>query len=433
VSAENKPYSNTLWLIGGRICSALATAVVIGALARHLGPEAFGKLNLVLALMAIAAPLASLNLNGVVVRELIRRPTASGPLLGTAFGLRVLGGGAAFLLLNGATLLFFPDETKWVALASIALLLQPAAIVDSWFQRHLASQRSVIATTSVIYLGAALRLLLVAIDAELSAFVVMIAVEAVLYGVGYFIAYRSYRERSSAWSWSSSEARILLSSSLPLAASGVVAVIGVRFDQVMVALQLGEQEAGFYLAASRFTEFALFAAFALITSLYPRLADSGIDGQPDPRRTQAMFDAVMLVAWSAAIFLALAAGGLITVVLGSAYTASIPLLVAQGWASVLIVNSMIRWHVVQLVAPTSYNLLGAATTVGVQGVLITVCLQEFGAVGATIASAVGALGGGILLTGVLPRTRSLFKVQLKSLAAPLAWTRWREAWRIVRY
>lgn len=433
VSTENKPYSNTLWLIGGRICSALATAVVIGALARHLGPGSFGQLNFVLALMAIAAPLASLNLNGILVRELIKTPADSGALLGSALGLRVLGGAAAMVLLNGSALVLFPEDAALIGLASLALFFQPAAVVDSWFQRHLASKRSVIATTMVIYVGAVIRLLLVSAGASLRVFVSMILVEAVLYAIGYFVAYRSYRRQSTRWRWDGVRARALLRASLPLAASGVVAVIGVRFDQVMVAVRLGEREAGHYLAASRFTEFALFAAFALITSLYPRLAESGSDHGPEPRLIQAMFDAVMLLGWSAAVFLTVAAKLLVDVILGPDYGPSAPLLIAQGWAALLIINSMIRWHVVQLVAPTHYNLISAGATVLIQYALISFCLQAFGAMGATLASAAGALGGGILLTLALPRTRQLFAPQVKSLAAIVCWWRWREAWHLLRH
>jgi len=433
VSAENNPYANTLWLIGGRICSALATAVVIGALARHLGPETFGTLNFVLALMAIAAPLASLNLNGILVRELIRNPEESGVLMGSALGLRAAGAMAALLLLNGTALILFPEDAALVGLASLALFFQPVVVVDSWFQRHLASKRSVIVTTSVIYVGAAARLVLVGGGATLPWFVGMIVGEAVLYALGFILAYRSYREQSTRWRWDPAKAKILLRASLPLAIAGVVAVIGSRFDQVMVAVRLSEREAGHYLAASRFTEFVFFAAFALITSLYPRLTGKGSDSRPEPGRIQAMFDAVMLLGWSAAIFLTIAAGGLVTVVLGPAYQPSAALLIAQGWAALFIINSMTRWHVVQLVAPTHYNLSSSVSVVLTQFALISFCLQTFGAFGATVASAAGALLGGILLTLLLPGIRSLFGAQVKSLFVPLAWGRWRVAWRLVRH
>ncbi|WP_416262007.1 oligosaccharide flippase family protein [Gibbsiella quercinecans] len=43
-------------------------------LARYLGPEKFGLFNYALAIIAIYTSVASLGMNGVVVRELIRAP-----------------------------------------------------------------------------------------------------------------------------------------------------------------------------------------------------------------------------------------------------------------------------------------------------------------------------------------------------------------------
>ncbi|MCC5022727.1 MAG: oligosaccharide flippase family protein [Candidatus Synoicihabitans palmerolidicus] len=256
-------------------------------------------------------------------------PSSAGAILGTALRLRFLGGLTAIAPLIGIAYFVLPDVWTLVALASLSLLLQPAAVVDLWFQRHLASRRSVIARTTVIYTGGATKLLLVAFGAPLVAFVAMLVLEAVLYATGFVIAY--HLEKASPpdpWRWDPSTARNFLQAGLPLALASVLAALGGRVDQVFVAVRLSDIEAGFYLAAGRFTEFVLFAGASLISSLYPRLSEAADDPVLLQERLRGLFDAVSGLSWAAAIGLSLLAQPLVAIILGPNYALSAPILIA---------------------------------------------------------------------------------------------------------
>lgn len=425
VPPARKPLFNSLWIIGGRLASAVVTLAVIGVTARHLGAADFGQLAWVIAVMAIAAPLATLSLDQLVVKALVREPDQSGHILGSVLGLRLLSGLVTAGLVSILAWLVAPTQAHWVALASISLAFQTGAVVDLWFQRHLLSKRSVISRTTVIYLGAALKLGLVAAEASLGAFVAVIVVESVLYASGFVISYATSPVKSAPWRWDARWARYFARTGLPLAVAGVLAALGTRFDQMLVATQMGGEVAGQYLAASRFSEFVLFTGAAVMTSLFPRVAEAA-NGASQRERLQAFFDAIGLLGWAAALSFVLLAPVLVAVVLGPGYEASVNVLRVQGVMLLLVLSSQARWQAVLLTAPTAWNLMAAVLTVGTQLAVIRLCVQQFGLPGAAVAAGLGALVGGGLTSWLVPSLRHLARPQLGGLLSVFAPGRWRQ-------
>src|SRR6478736_3465051 len=86
------------WMIGEKLVRLIASVVVGLLVARYLGPEQFGSLSFCLAVVTLLGVLPTFGLEGVVQRELIRRPENAAPLLAAAFRLR-LGVGLGALLL----------------------------------------------------------------------------------------------------------------------------------------------------------------------------------------------------------------------------------------------------------------------------------------------------------------------------------------------
>ncbi|WP_221030578.1 oligosaccharide flippase family protein [Actomonas aquatica] len=422
-----QPLANTLWIVGGRVASMVVTIGVVGAIARHLGPADFGHFNAVLAFMAIAVPWATLSLDAVVVRELVRRPDEAGGTLGTACLLRVGGGLTAIVGMAIAGRVALPGQWPLLLLASLSLVFQANNVIDLWFQRHLQSRRAVISRTSVIYAGAAVKLLLVVLDAPLLAFVATIVLEAGLYAVAYAIAYRTAPERSGPWHWDQVIARRLLRGGLPLALAGLVAALGGRFDQVLVAIKLSDHAAGLYLAANRFTEFALYSGAALIASLFPALtaAHAAPDAVGFRRELRAMFEAVSALGWASAIALTLLAPVLVHLVLGPQYDGAVAPLIARAWLGVLLLSVAARWNAVLLVADSWWSFACALITVAVQVALAGWCLERWGMMGAAGAVAVGALVGGVFTTWLLPPLRPLARAQLDGLLIIVRPDRWR--------
>ncbi len=429
-SSAAKPLANTLWIVGGRVAGMVVTIGVVGAVARHLGPADFGHFNAILAVMAIAVPWATLSLEAVVVRELVRRPEQAGAILGSACGLRLAGGLTAMLAVILAGRAAFADQWPLFVLASASLVFQANHVIDLWFQRHLQSRRAVVSRTTVIYFGAGLKLLLVALDAPLVAFVATIVVEAVLYAVAYMIAYRSAPQRSGPWHWDRAIARLLLRSSLPLALAGLVAGLGSRFDQVLVAVKLSDHAAGLYLAANRFTEFAFYSGGALIASLFPALAAAPDKASASFRQHLThLFEAVGALSWASALALTATAPLLVAWVLGPQYEGAVAPLIAKAWLGVLLLSAAARWNAVLLVADSWWNFACAVAAVVVQLLLAGWCLERWGMLGAAGAVGAGTLVGGVFTTWLLKPLRPLARAQVDGLLILVRPRRWHRLWR----
>ncbi|MBI2498362.1 MAG: oligosaccharide flippase family protein, partial [Opitutae bacterium] len=276
MSIARQPLQNIAWLVGERIGRAAITATVLGLVARHLEPAGFGRLNFAIAIATIGAPLAVLGLEGVVISELIRRPTQTGIVLGTAFRLRLMASIITAGLL-GAVFWLTPalrSEALLVSVVGLGLLFQPVEVVDLWFQRHLDSRRTVVARSVGIVAGATLKLWLVAIEAPLTAFAWAQVADVAFVALN--LAWAGWRSlhTSGHWAWDGEIARALWQRGFPLAVSTLAVAFAMRLDQLLVRAWLGENATGLYFAATRLIDMALFAGSATMLSLFPSLATS---------------------------------------------------------------------------------------------------------------------------------------------------------------
>ena len=80
-----KYFANTSWLLGERVLR-MAISLFVGIyVARYLGPERFGLLSYANSFVGIFLALATLGLDDVVVREIVKTPELREKLLGTSF------------------------------------------------------------------------------------------------------------------------------------------------------------------------------------------------------------------------------------------------------------------------------------------------------------------------------------------------------------
>ena len=74
-----KALANVVWLVLDRVLGLAMGVTIAVLLARHLGTARFGLLSYALSFVALFGFLASLGLQGIVVREIVRAPAARPP------------------------------------------------------------------------------------------------------------------------------------------------------------------------------------------------------------------------------------------------------------------------------------------------------------------------------------------------------------------
>lgn len=428
MSTAGKPLQNVLWLVGERVGRAAITATVLAAVARYLEPANFGQLNLAIAVLAIVAPLATLGLEGMVVAELVRRPTEAGDILGTAFRLRMMGGFAVAALLGVGAMLAgetFP-ERHLVMIIALGMIVQPVEVVDFWFQSHLDSRRVVVVRSVAIFAGATLKLWLVLYAAPLSAFAWAQVADGVFIAAGLAWAGARSPHRSGPWKWNPAIARVLWQRGLPIAIANVAWLFSSRLDQLLVRHWLGETQAGVYFAASRLIEVGVFTGTVIALSLFPHLAASqGRSPAEYEARLQGVFDALTGLGWMIALGCTFFAVPVIHLLFGPAYSGAALLLTLQGWGLLFLLSGTARWQFILLSAPTTLNLAIALAHFITLVVMSAWLIPSYGAAGAAAATIVAYAVSCYATSFILPPLRACIPAQTRGLLIVFSPSRWK--------
>ncbi len=411
------PFASSVWLIVEKIISIGISLIVTLALARHLMPENFGRLSILLALTSIAAPLMAMGLNSLISREILRRPTDSHVIIGSALALRLFAGltiaGLATLVAHS-----YVDDASLLSLLLFASIFNAAVVIDFWFQANLANGYAVVLRTIVLILFALLRLWAIANGSEVTIFVYLAAAEFILTGVFYLLAYFLLNSAVNKFGISICEARELFSKSKWLLFSGVAAVIYLKIDQVMLGLLLNDRAVGIYAAAVRISEVWYFIPSAIVASFFPRLLEIKSADDLYNKEIQRLNDVLFCAALSMAILVSIWSEKLILNLFGVDYLESVDVLVVHIWCSIIVFMRALlsKW----LIAGGFFRL---SLVSQMSGALVNVLLNIYliplyGIIGAAYATVISYSVAGYLVLFVHRDLRPMGNVVTRSLLLP---------------
>jgi O-antigen/teichoic acid export membrane protein len=415
---------SSAWLIADKVVRLGVGLLVWTWLARHFGPAGFGLWNYAIAFVALFGAVASLGLDGVLVRELVRDPGRTGVLLGTATALRLTASVLSATVCVAAMAWLRPGE--WLVLLLVAanaftLVLQSSQTIDMHFQGRMNTRPAVVAVNLAFLLTTVGRLVLLALDAPMAWFAATLVGEAALAAALLVVAYRMSDSPQARWRFDAQVARKLLRESWPLALSAMAVMVYMRMDQVMLASMAGDEAVGQFSAALRIAEVWYFIPMAVTTAAFPAMMKKREEGpQAYECYLQSLYDGMAWLGITIAAIITLVAPWLIAVLYGTQFSTAAAVLTVQIWASFAVAMSFVhsRWLVAEGLQRYGlyYTLFAACVNVGLNLVLIPL----YGAVGAawaTLATQVGTLPIQLLF----PRARRNFLLMTRSLLAPLRW------------
>ncbi|MFT3830065.1 MAG: flippase [Opitutaceae bacterium] len=241
-------------------------------MARYLGPSSFGLLSNAAALVGLAAGLATLGLDSILMRRIALQPDEAGRIMGTALGLRLISGGlvfAGYLAWIGGDVVP-ASERAVVGIVALTSITQALAVFDSWYKGHTKQKQVAWSQIAAFMAALALRMIGIGMGAGLWYFALVVVLEAGLGGCLLALGWlRSQRIRLAPLDGRT--ALSLMAESWPQIVAGVAVAICMRFDLVLVARLLGANEAGEYAAAVRISELIQFMPVALVSVLAPTL------------------------------------------------------------------------------------------------------------------------------------------------------------------
>lgn len=276
-------FKNASWLFGEKVLRASIVLVVGIWMARYLGSEQFGVFNYALSFVALFSTVASLGLDGVVIRDLVDRPEIKNKIMGTALGLRLSGTVISIFFLMVSTLFIAKSSTTNTIIYIIAgaSLFQAFNVIDMYFQSKVMGRYSVYASIISLTLSGALKIGMIFLGADLIFFALSVPIEAAILATAYLYLYSVYQktyervnEHQFNWKFDSSLARSLLKQSFPLLLSGGASIINMRMDQVLLGSMTNFSVVGNYAVAVRLSELWFVLPGVIGASIFPSIIES---------------------------------------------------------------------------------------------------------------------------------------------------------------
>lgn len=414
-----KVIGNISWLFADKILR-MGVGLIVGIwVARYLGPERFGILSYVMAFVGLFNVIATLGLDGIVVRDLVHDGEVKDEILGTTFVLKFIGAIASIVVTLVAIAALRPADSqiRWmVAIIAGGAMFQAFDTIDFWFQSRVESKYSVYAKNGAFLGIACVKIGLILSGAALIAFVWTAFAEVALGAFGLVLAYRIAGQRIDAWTGNIRLVRDLLQRAWPLILAGAAVAIYVKIDQVMLGEMLGNEAVGIYSAAVRLSELWYFIPVAIVSSVTPALIDARkISEQLYYDRIAKLFRLVVWIGFAIAIPTTFASGLVTRLIYGDLYVGSGMVLAIHIWAIIAVSLGVAQgpWTVNEGLMKWAFvrTSIGAVSNVVLNLFLIPV----YGVIGAAVATVISYGLSDVLLNAFNEKTRRIFVLELKAM------------------
>jgi len=412
-------FTNTSWLLGERILR-MGVGLFVGIwIARYLGPEQFGLLSYAQSFVFLFTAIATLGLDGIVVRELVKDESKRDVLLGTAFGLKLIGAIIILPVLFLAVQFTNNDDyiNLLVFIIASATIFQSFNVIDFYYQSKVLSKYVALANAVVLALSSTIKIVLLLNEAPLLAFAAMMAFDGLVLATGLVYFYiKTSGFKLSSWAFNGAMAKRLLNDSWPLILSGLVVSVYMKIDQVMIKEMLNAEAVGQYAAAVKLSEAWYFIPMVVSSSLFPAiLAAKKKSKELYNARLQRLYDLMIWVAIAIALPVTFLSDWIMLLLYGEVFTQAGSVMMIHIWSGVFVFLGVAsgKWLLAE-------NLQKHAFLRTVFGVIINLILnvffiREYGIQGAAVATLCSQIVAAYLYDFLNKETRAGFYMKTKSL------------------
>jgi len=389
-----KYFKNTSWLFAEKILRMVVGLFVGIWVARYLGPEQFGLFSYALSFVGLFTAIATLGLDGIVVRELVKDEGKRDELIGTAFWLKVFGAiGVLFILTIAVNFTSNDNYTNTlVFIIASSTIFQSFNVIDFYFQSKVMSKYVVYANIISLFINSVVKIILIINEAPLIAFAWVVLFDSFMLAIG-FIYFYTVNNLTLKLTFDKSIASNLLRDSWPLIISSISVGIYMKMDQIMLKEMLDSKSVGVYSAASRLSEALYFIPLVIGQSLLPKLVEIFKENKEKYyHRLQSFFSHMVLFGIILSIPVYLLSSQIILTLYGVEYTQAIGVLEIHIFTIVTISLAVAvgKWFIVE--NHTQFHMYMTFLTIILNFVFNYIFIPLYGAEGAAL---------GTLLTRVI--------------------------------
>ena len=334
---KNKIVKNAGWIIGEKIIQMLISLVVGVLTARYLGPSNYGLINYAASFTAFFSAFCTLGINSLMVKELVDNEADEGKVIGSAIVLRAVSSVLSAITIVSVVSIIDRDEPTTilvVALCSIGLIFHVFEAFKYWFQRHLQSKFTAIATFVAYLITAVYRIVLLAAGRNVTWFALATSVDYICLAVFLVVFYKKNKGPALSFSWE--YGKNLLSRSKHFILSGLMVAIYGQTDKLMLKQMMSEADVGFYSTATTINGMWCFVLAAIIDSLYPSIMEAHKANNEEAfvKKNRQLYAIVFYVSVVVAVLFNIFADLAIYILYGKAYMpAAMPLRIVSWYTA----------------------------------------------------------------------------------------------------
>ncbi len=411
-------FANTSWLFAEKVLRMVVGLFVGVWVARYLGPEKYGLLSYAQSFVGLFTAIATLGLDGIVVRELVKDESRRDELLGTAFWLKVMGG---FGVLVFVTIAVNFTSNDWytnfiIFVIASGTVFQAFNVVDMYFQAKVMGKYIAYVNALSLFAGSLFKIYLILSEAPLVYFAWAVVFDSVVLALGYVYFYVFTKGSFKSFlNFRKSTAVSLLKDSWPLILSGLVIMVYMRIDQIMIKEMLGAEGVGQYAAAVRISEAWYFVPTVISSSLFPAIINAKkVSEELYYARLQKLYDLMVWIAISVALPMTFLSDWVVNLLYGEAYSQAGGVLMIHIWAGVFVGLGVAsgKWYLAENLQTLAFvrTFYGMLSNIILNYILIPV----YGIIGCAIATLVSYSVAGLWYDFFNVSTRKVFFMKLKS-------------------
>ncbi len=342
---------NMGWLVVSRILCMVISFVTTAFIARQLGPTNFGQLSYALSFVAVFSFLASLGIDGVVYRDLVKFPEKKMEYLGTALSIKLSASILTSIIIIISALTFADDDVSKVLIIilSFTFIFNSFMVVNNEFQASVRSKAPALISLAVTIILNILKILVIFYNKGVIYLSLVLLLETILYASFYWLAYEKILGgKLRNWKFDKLIAKSLLHDSWPAIFSAAFALIYARVDQIFIKHMIDATAVGIYDSAVRVAETWYFLPSIAIGSLFPAIVNAKkTSGELYNSRLKKLVIFVLWITICMAIVITLSASLIIDILYGKAFMGGVIILQIYVWSAVAIsLNSIISSYLV---------------------------------------------------------------------------------------
>ncbi|MFA5131382.1 MAG: flippase [Patescibacteria group bacterium] len=409
-----KYFKNTGWMFFAKILSLIISFLTTAFIARRLGPENYGQLSYAVSFVGIFSFIATLGLDQVLFRDLIKYPEKKNIFLGSAFIIKLIAGSFTIALCLGVALLFSQKDVSSILIFIISstFLFNAFQVINYEFQARVNSKYPSLVSLLVVLILSLLKILVIVSGRGVIYLALILLLESVLYAVFFIVIYKTKIKSSILdWKYDKIIARNLIRDSWPMIFASAFALIYSRIDQVMIKQMIDASSVGLYDAAVRVAEAWYFVPGIIVTSLFPAIINAKMGSKEQYlKRLRKLMMLLLLLAVFVAIPITFLAPLIIKILYGEAFIGSIIILKIYIWAGVGVsVGSLINSY---LVAENFRKILFASSFIAMISnvILNIVFIPRYGIIGSAWATLISYSLGPISILLFSKTRKNIIKI-----------------------